>query len=405
MTAVGAPVCEPLSANVSVPSATLCGMATEGTYIRTSGIRPDALLVELTGAYERGWQPADVLHITADGGDAADVPLAAAAVLFEATLSGAADRAPTDWVEQLRTIADRHPVAVPVTAHPDDFGAGLRATLPNATRYRIDGLAFTWKYLPRFARLTPPPSQWPHHRSAPDGTAAPAPDPRILDRIRGLLSKAESTDFPDEAEALTAKAQELVTRYSVGAALLAGPSTTAHVRGRRLHLEGPYIREKVLLLTAIGDANRVRTVWFTRVRIATVVGSVVDLQQVEMLFASLLVQATRAVSAADTAGRRGGATASFRRAFLTGFAARIGERLRAADARATAGAAADAQIPVTELAPILARRSDEVDAEFARLFPTTRTARSRGVDADGFHAGRDAADSATLTPGDHPLAR
>lgn len=379
-------------------------MPTNGTYIRTDEVRAEILLDELNGAYERGWQPADVLHMAAHSGDPTDAPLAAASVLFDAHRTRADHRAPTEWLHQVRTIGDRHPAIARVTEHDHSFEAGLFRVLPYVSRFQVDGLAYTWKYLPRFTHLTAPPSQWPQVRTAPDGTIPAAPDPRVLERIRGLLSKAESTEFPDEAEAFTAKAQELMTRYAVGAAVLGSAgSATDPVRGRRLHLERPYAKEKVLLLTAIGDANRVRTVWFTRVQIATIVGTVVDLEQVEMLFTSLLVQSARAMNAAGTAGRRGGGATSFRRAFLTGFANRIGERLREVQAHATAEAAADARVPMTDLAPILARRSEAVDAEFQRLFPTTRASGGRGVDADGFHAGRDAAESASLAPGQSPL--
>lgn len=370
-------------------------MRSDRTYIRTDELHAEVLLAELGDVYERGWQPADIVHLTARSGDETDVSLAALTVLFDARRTRAAERAPDDWLRQVRAIADRHPDLARIAALSPDLGTGLRHAYPEASRYQVDGLAFTWKYLPAFTRLDAPPSQWPPLRAPGAGSAAP--DPRVLERIRGLLSKAESTDFPDEAEALTAKAQELVTRYALGSALLTGTTRLADpVRGRRLHLDGPYIKEKVLLLTAIGDANRVRTVWFTRVQIATVVGTVSDLVQVELLFTSLLVQATRALGAAGTGGRRGGSATAFRRAFLTGYAKRVGERLREADARATAGAAADAHVPVTSLAPILARRSEAVDTEFRRLFPTTRASRSRGIDADGFHAGRDAAESASL---------
>ncbi|MBM7457874.1 DUF2786 domain-containing protein [Rhodococcus coprophilus] len=370
-------------------------MRSDRTYIRTDELHAEALLAELGDVYERGWQPADIVHLTARSGDETDVSLAALTVLFDARRTRAAERAPDDWLRQVRAIADRHPGLARIAALTPDLGTGLRRAYPEASRYQVDGLAFTWKYLPAFTRLDAPPSQWPPLRAP--GADSAAPDPRVLERIRGLLSKAESTDFPDEAEALTAKAQELVTRYALGSALLTGTTRLADpVRGRRLHLDGPYIKEKVLLLTAIGDANRVRTVWFTRVQIATVVGTVSDLVQVELLFTSLLVQATRALGAAGTAGRRGGSATAFRRAFLTGYAKRVGERLREADARATASAASDAHVPVTSLAPILARRSEAVDTEFRRLFPTTRASRSRGIDADGFHAGRDAAESASL---------
>ncbi|MGX7723909.1 DUF2786 domain-containing protein [Rhodococcus pyridinivorans] len=379
-------------------------MRSDRTHVRYGGLNEHALLAELGDAYERGWQPADVLHVTAHSGGASDVALTAATMLFDAQIRRAAERAPVEWVRQLDEIARRHPRPADAAGAPT-LADGLFRAFPDVTRFEIEGLAFTWKYLPSFAILTPPPSRWPSVRSGAPSAPTP-PDTRILERIRALLSKAESTDFPDEAEALTAKAQELVSRHAVGAALLAGPdSGTDPVVGRRIHLDSPYIREKVLLLTAIGDANRVRTVWFTRVQIATIIGTATDLQQAEMLYTSLLVQAGRAVQAAGTAGRRGSSATSFRRAFLTGYAHRIGERLREADVRATAHAAADAQVPITTLAPILARRSDAVDTEFRRLFPVTRDSRSRGVDADGFHAGRDAAETASLTPESRPVGR
>ena len=44
---------------------------------------------------------------------------------------------------------------------------------------------------------------------APDSAR---PDEKVLGRVRALLAKAESTTFPEEAEALTAKAQELMAR-------------------------------------------------------------------------------------------------------------------------------------------------------------------------------------------------
>ena len=37
----------------------------------------------------------------------------------------------------------------------------------------------------------------------------------MLERVRALLAKAESTTFPEEADALTAKAQQLMTRHAL----------------------------------------------------------------------------------------------------------------------------------------------------------------------------------------------
>jgi hypothetical protein len=320
-------------------------------------------------------------------------------------------------VEQLVTVGEQYPAAsrlagrVPVDG-PDvrALAAGLLFEDPYHSVYQLTDLSMTWTNLPGWTVLTPPPSTWPVVRVA-DPVAAMSgeteADAKVLNRIRGLLAKAEATDFAEEAEIFTAKAQELMTRYAINAALLHtqnGAGNTA-VHSRRIHLENPYVKEKVHLLTEIGDSNRVRTVWFSSLAIATVVGTPLDLQQVDMLFTSLLVQATRAMQFADADSRGGSPTTSFRKGFLAGFASRIGQRLRDADSRATAEAADEASIPVSDLLPILATKSEAVDAEFDRLFPRTKKARGRSVDANGWYAGQAAADDASLAPGDRALRR
>ena len=69
-------------------------------------------------------------------------------------------------------------------------------------------------------------------------------DHRVLTRVRALLRKAESTDFPAEAEALTAKAQELIARHAVDALLLdveddGQPRRCSHRRRGRWRGRGP----------------------------------------------------------------------------------------------------------------------------------------------------------------------
>src|SRR5205807_2396905 len=80
-------------------------------------------------------------------------------------------------------------------------------------------------------------------------------DARILERVRALLAKAESTTFPEEAEALSAKAQELMARYAIDRALLGGVGDGPHgVGGRRIHIDDPYARSKFLLVDVVADA-------------------------------------------------------------------------------------------------------------------------------------------------------
>jgi len=124
-------------------------------------------------------------------------------------------------------------------------------------------------------------------------------------------------------------------------------------------------------------------------------GFPVDVHLTEVLFTSLLVQATHGVAAA-TAGRSAQRTAAFRRAFIVSIAQRISERLEAA--RQEGEVEAEAQYGGS-LVPVLAHRREQVDRMFHDTFPNTRPMRSRSYDAAGWWAGRDAADRAHLGAG------
>ena len=368
-----------------------------------------ALMVELTGSYERGWQPADIIHLARRSKDSSNADLAATAILLEAATTKADDRAPLEWVGQLQSIREQYPnsqrIASRITLDDSLFrslAAGLLFEDPYFLVSQVTEVAMNWTRLAPWNLLLPMPSTWPVQRTENSYSgAATEVDAKVLKRIRGLLAKAEATNFAEEAEIFTEKAQELMTRYAIDSALLHSRTgvTDTTVDGRRIHLDNPYVKEKVHLLTAIGDANRVRAVWFSDICIATVIGTPVDLQQVDMLFTSLLVQATRAMQFADTSNRGGSRTTSFRKGFLTGFANRIGQRLRDAGTKATAEAADAESMDVADLLPILATTSAAVDTEFERMFPRTRKARGRSVDAEGWHAGQAAADDANLRPG------
>ena len=196
--------------------------------------------------------------------------------------------------------------------------------------------------LRRLTPLGPLPSQWDQARAAETARAARRPaspatvragdagiepgehDPRMLGKIRALLSKAEATTFAEEADTYTAKAQDLMTRYAIDEALLEESAGNGEVIIRRIHIDNPYAQAKVQLLSIVGDINRVRVIWDDHHAMATVVGMAVDLQLVEMLFTSLLVQATRALTEAGnvrtsqagySSGRMNRAP-SYRRAFL-----------------------------------------------------------------------------------------
>ncbi len=222
-------------------------------------------------------------------------------------------------------------------------------------------------------------------------------DGRMLERVRALLAKAESTTFPEEAEALTTKAQELMTRYAIDRALLdatAGVGAGAGVSGRRVVVEDPYAKEKSLLLGKVVGANRCRAVWSPDLGWSTVFGADDDLDIVELLFTSLLFQAASAMAAAGSTADRSARTRSFRQAFLAAYAIRIGERLRQANDEA-ARTAADVH-GSKRLLPVLAERRTAAEAAVREAFPHLDRTRFSAHDHDGWAAGTAAADVASL---------
>lgn len=187
-----------------------------------------------------------------------------------------------------------------------------------------------------------------------------------------------------------------MSRHAIERAVLdAETHALPSVTGRRLWLDNPYLAPKSLLVSEVAAANRSRAVSDELLGFVTVLGDDVDVEIVELLTTSLLVQATRAMLGVATTrptGRGPSRTRSFRHAFLLSYATRIGERLRetAADSVASAG---------TALVPVLADRARAIDERFDDLFTQT-VSRSFSVgNAEGWGAGRAAADRAELGTG------
>ncbi|GAA4811093.1 DUF2786 domain-containing protein [Tomitella cavernea] len=393
------------------------------------------VLGALTDVYERGWQPQDVLHVTGRHFSDVKAGLITSLLLAHAYRVIPLAGAPTEWSDQIHAMALAEPAADSAarryagaatehgrpgcrTGDRPAGGAGSDSpALPGvgsaADRFSAGALVLLWESLPDWPHLCPPPSLWgPHSASAGPAGGAPAAgagpravDPKVPARIRGLLAKAESTDFPHEAEALTAKAQELITRHAVDTALLhrATDADGFAVSARRIHLNNPYLREKVTLLSIIGRVNTVRTVWSKRLAIATVIGPEGALEQVELLYTSLLVQCTRAMQARSPGTAAPGRTAAFRRSFLVGFATRIGQRLAESHRQATRDAAADAGVRDGVLVPVLRAQDDAVHKAAQRLFPHSRPTHAGKIDPVGWCAGTDAAETATITAGGRRL--
>jgi len=212
-----------------------------------------------------------------------------------------------------------------------------------------------------------------------------------LAQVRALLAKAESTDFEHEAEALYAKAQQLITRYALRR-LLDTDEVSADDRSpcvRRVWLDPPYVDAKASLVAAVASANRCRTAFAQRHGFTVVVGATGDLDAVELLATSLLVQADLAMARHGSRTTAGGVsrTRSFRQSFLAAYASRIGERLRETnDVTARAGGHL----------PVLRSHEERVAEAFDRLVPHTAGRAASVSNGEGWSAGQAAADLAQL---------
>ena len=329
--------------------------------------------------WDGGWQPADVMRSLRRDLGARHAEVVSVAV---ADSGGRRPEAAVDdrWAAQVAAIREVAPPA-------PHFGA--RST---AMRPAIEALSLL-QMAPRIPRLSTPTSR--ARRSASPGSTA------MLDRVRALLAKAESTTFPEEAEALSAKAQELMARHAIDAAMLdasrAGGDSI--VEGWRIGVDDPYADAKSLLLDRIASANRCQAVWCKSLGSSTVFGDRSDLEMVELLFTSLLVQGTEAMLRkgrdVDRYGRS--RTTSFRKSFLVAYALRIGERLAAATESVVAEGA---ERYGGALLPVLASRAEEVDATVQTVFPDIERRATAVSNYAGWVAGRAAAELASLRVGE-----
>jgi hypothetical protein len=287
-----------------------------------------------------------------------------------------ADRVPPAWREDLRQAGASHPPSLD----------------------EVDGMQEVLELLALLAQLWPLPPVLPAPGTGGRAARTSPTDEKLLARVQALLSKAEATDYDDEAEALTAKAQELISRHSLDRLLAQAATGRTDERPgvRRLWLDAPYVLPKAMLVHVVADANRCRSVITEALGCCTLVGAASDLDAVDVLVPSLLLQAHVAMARCGrrTDGSGTSRTRSFRQSFLLAYAQRIGERLRSADEQVAASSSGGGGV----LVPVLARHRERVDAACEALFPDVVPRAGTVNNAQGWSAGRAAADRARLGP-------
>ena len=377
---------------------------------RATVARPEALLskriLELVPwLWENGWQPLDLVHAIRKERSPRIARLTGVMIHAESVGFGGLAFMPDEWADQV--------AAIPTVVHPEALAKtplnkwrvfeqlSLADTLHDAL-----SLLGLLKLLPRLTVLCDPPSKWAasaasrstsRFAASAEGAVLRDASAKIMSTIRALLAKAEATTFEAEREVFAAKAQDLMTRHSIDAALLDhrhGEQLGAGVRKRRFHLDNPYATEKCYLLNTVARLNNVKIVYEDRFATATAIGFPTDIELTDLLFTSLLVQAARGLhDLVATAGKGRTSSPAFRRAYWIAFGVRIGERLTEAQAQATHEAEA---VHGGALVLVMKEREEAVASITEQLFKNTTKMKSRRLDSDGWDAGRAAAANANL---------
>jgi len=217
---------------------------------------------------------------------------------------------------------------------------------------------------------------------------------KLLDRVRKLLAKAEDESCtPHEAEALTAKAAELMAKYGIDRALLAAVRPETDAPGSRfVEIDNPWGRVKAHLLCGLGSALRCQCIMLTArggLRIH-VFGYESDIERADVLYTSVLIQMWHGLAAARVPDRA--SPRSWRRSWLLGFAAAVIGRVKAAEDAARAQSEQSGP-PGQEsrTALVLADRSLVIRSAVEREYPVTRKARltySGSGYRDGYRQGQ-----------------
>src|SRR5215472_13987897 len=205
-----------------------------------------------------------------------------------------------------------------------------------------------------------------------------APD-ALLDRVRKLLVKAEADGVTQaEAQALTAKAAELMAKYGIDRALLAARRPeTDRPADRVIDIENPWARVQAHLLCGLAVALRCQCVILPRSGPGSrihVFGFASDIERTDVLYTSLLVQMWQGLAVTQPPAWSQSPRA-WRRSWLLGFATAVVARVRAAEQGAAQRAADGVTGDGRSAALVLADRTEIVERTLRQAYPVTRRSR------------------------------
>jgi hypothetical protein len=228
------------------------------------------------------------------------------------------------------------------------------------------------------------------------------PTDGMLSKIRGLLAQAEHPATSKvESETFMAAATRLMAKYGVERAMLGAlHPETDRVGDRVVVVPGPYAMGKMHLLYSIAGALGVQGVKLRPKAAGTqelhLFGMESDMERVDMLFTSLLLQCVRFME--QDARDNWAAQANpkvWKRDYIEGFRGRVSDRLKEAEERARRQAEAD-RTSGPSVALVVQTRAERAQAALRAKYPNTTNAKSRRQVGTGYIHGTRAGNRADL---------
>ena len=220
------------------------------------------------------------------------------------------------------------------------------------------------------------------------------------EKIRKLIAKAESTNSEHEAQALFAKAEELMTQWAISDAMLqsVGKQAKEEVTTERVHFTSTYWTADMLLAARIGTPNNVKLLQNKQAKYIVLIGFPSDIANVVNLWQLLRIQSTRFAQQELTKDEAYPYMSKmdkfvWRRSFREGFADRVGTRLREQRERTETD---EAKKHGSGMELVLVDRKTQVDQFFNNLSKSPARATRQRHDWNGSAAGRRAGDRADL---------
>ncbi|MEU3269189.1 DUF2786 domain-containing protein [Streptomyces bacillaris] len=211
-----------------------------------------------------------------------------------------------------------------------------------------------------------------------------------LKKIRALLDMAEGEGLsPEAAENYRLKAYELMAKYGIEQALLdAAKPGSDKPADRIINLDNPWSMEKVRLMNGLAQAMGCELIHLGRSeaggRKVHVFGHESDLQRMDILFTSLLLQMFREL--ARTPVPPYDTPRAFRRSWIMGFADKVSVRVGEAERRAR-NEAAEMTADGRSTALVLADRKALVRRAFEDAYPRRRNGGRTTMRGRGYGAG------------------